>query len=144
MNACHLLDIGTAIRDCLSTAKATRYRNINDVAAAMDVSREVLYKWVQTGRIPAVQVPAFEQACADASLTRALAAAQGYLLVPATADSQTPELALATVQSQVAAALLAAATAQVDTAQAGQAVRSITQAIDGLAALRHRYAKAAS
>ena len=140
MNTCHQQEIAVAIRDCLNTAKAKFYRDIGDVADTMGVNREVLYKWVQTGRIPAVHIAYFEQACGDAALTRALAAAQRFLLVPEAA--QVPlQVDLATVHCQIASAILAAATAQVDVAQTGQAVRSITQAINSLAALRQCYAK---
>ena len=142
MNACHQPDIQAAIRDGLKTAKAVCYRQINDVADAMGVNRDVLYKWAQTGRMPAVHVPDFEKACADAAVTRVLAAAQGYLLVPISVDTQTPQLDMARVHCQVASAMLAAATAQVDAGQADEAVRTITQAINSLAALRHRYAQA--
>ena len=142
MNACYQPDIQAAIRDGLKTAKAVCYRQINDVADAMGVNWEVLYKWAQTGRMPVVHVPDFEQVCADAAVTRALAAAQGYLLVPVIVDTQTPQLDMARVHCQVASAMLAAATAQVEPAQAGEAVRAITQAINSLATLRHRYAQA--
>ena len=70
MNACYQPDIQAAIRDGLKTAKAVCYRQINDVADAMGVNREVLYKWAQTGRMPVVHVPDFEQVCADAAVTK--------------------------------------------------------------------------
>ena len=138
MIACLLPQVQAAIRACLHVAKTERYQGIGEIADAMQVSRDVLYKWAQTGRIPATEIPSFERACADVALTRCLAAAQGYLLVPVAIDAPVDQLRLAQVHQHVAEAMLAAV--EVDN-NAVAAVRSITKAINSLAALRHLYAQ---
>lgn len=141
MNACLLPQIQAAIRDCLHVAKTERYQGIGEIADAMQVSRDVLYKWAQTGRIPATEIPSFERACADVALTRCLVAAQGYLLVPVAIDAPVDQLRLAQVHQHVAEAMLAAVEVDNNAVAAGAAVRSITKAINSLAALRHLYAQ---
>lgn len=143
MNACPQEILRVAMRECVAHAKSALYRGVNDIADAMPgASREAVYKWVQTGRIPLVMVPAFEAACGASFVSRALAELSGYLLVKAPVAG-VGQLGLARVNCQVAQGMLDAAVAIVDPTQAQQAVRSISLAIDGLASIRHSCAKVA-
>ena len=143
MNDCRTSAIQVALRNCLNTVKKTHYLGINDVADVMKVSRDVLYKWVQTGRIPACHIADFEDACSDTSLSRTLAAAQGYLLVPNAPGVTVQHSGVVHTHSLVATAMLAATVALNESERSEQAVRAISQAIDGLAALRHAFAETA-
>ena len=55
--------IQSAIRECLDHAKRVLYRDVANLAELMSLDNKwVLFKWVETGRIPAVAIPAFEAA----------------------------------------------------------------------------------
>jgi hypothetical protein len=140
MNACIPDDLMAAVQACLSHAKSDLYRNIGDVADAMDTkpTREAVYKWVQTGRLPLAEIPAFERACASSHISKYIAACGGYLIVRAPVADGLPQLEFARIQCQVAKAILATSTALVDAGQAPDAVNALTVAINSLAAVRHQ------
>ena len=47
----------------------------------MGVTHDSLYKWLSTGRMPAVLIPAYEHACGIQFVTRWLAASSGKLII---------------------------------------------------------------
>jgi hypothetical protein len=140
MNACTPADLMAAIQACLDHAKSDLFRSIGDVADAMDTkpSRDAVYKWLQTGRLPLAEIPAFERACGCSHISRYLAGCGGYLLVKAPTADGFPPLEFARIQCQLAKAILATSIALLDTDQAPEAVNSISQAIQGLVAVRHQ------
>ena len=52
-----------ALRMCKEYAQARRNLSIERLADRMGVSHDSLYKWLATGRLPAILLPAFELAC---------------------------------------------------------------------------------
>ena len=139
MNACPQPDLMAAVRACLDYAKAGLFRSTADVADAMQTkpSRDAVYKWTQTGRLPLAEIPAFELACGANCISEYLAAVSGHVLVKAPVAAGLPQIEFARTQCQVAKAMLATATALVDTTYAQDAVDAITVAINSLVAVRY-------
>ncbi len=143
MNTCDTNKFQVAIAACLAHAKAELFRSTGEVADAMGANREVVYKWTQTARLPLVEVANFERACGANHVTRALAADGGYVLVQEPTHQGVAALDFARAQWQVAKAMYDASAACIDPGQAGQAMHSLTQAMERMAALREQFAKAA-
>lgn len=102
-----------------------------------------LYRWLlKQGRIAADPSAGVRAPKALRKLPQVLDVDEAVRLVELPTDGPLGLRDRARVHCQVASAMLAAATAQVDAGQADEAVRTITQAINSLAALRHRYAQA--
>lgn len=143
MKSCTQPELMLAIDACLAHAKTELFRGIADVADAMETkpTRDAVYKWVQSGRMPLVEVAAFERACGASSISRHLAAAGGNLLIKESVAAGLPQLDFARVQCQVAKAMFATASALVDPTQAQQAMQTLSQAMDGLATVRHQISK---
>lgn len=140
MNACTQPDLMAAVHACLDYAKAGLFRSTADVADAMQTkpSRDAVYKWTQTGRLPLAEIPAFELACGANCISEYLAACSGHLLVKAPVSAGLPQLDFARTQCQVAKAILATSTALVDAGFKQDAVDAITVAINSLVAVRHQ------
>jgi len=140
MNACIPADLMAAVQACVDHAKSDLYRSIGDVADAMDTkpTREAVYKWLQTGRLPLAEIPAFERACGCSHVSKYLAACGGYLLVKAPTDGGFPQLEFARIQCQLSKAILATSIALVDADQSPDAVSAINLAIQGLVAIRNQ------
>lgn len=140
MNACTQPDLMAAVQACLNYAKAGLLRSTADVADAMQTkpSRDAVYKWTQTGRLPLAEIPAFELACGANCISEYLAACSGHLLIKTPVAAGLPQLDFARSQFQVAKAILATSTALVDAEYSKDAVDAITVAINSLVAVRHQ------
>jgi hypothetical protein len=140
MNPCTQPDLIAAVNACLTHAKSDLFRSIADVASAMPTNPKLdtVYKWLQTGRLPLAEIPAFEQACGANHVSEYLASCGGYLLIKAPVAQGLPQVEFARVQWQVAKAILATATAAVDAGQTPDAVSALTVAINSLVAVRHQ------
>lgn len=129
-----------AIQACLVHAKTVLYRTTADVADAMQTtpSRDAVYKWTQTGRLPLAEIPAFELACGANHISNYLASCHGYLLIKAPQPNGLPPIEFARVQCQLAKAVLATATALVDAQQTPDAIDALNVAIQSLVAVRQQ------
>ena len=134
--------IQSAIRECLDHAKRVLYRDVANLAELMSLDNKwVLFKWVETGRIPAVAIPAFEAACGSNALSRCLAEKGGSMTIPAPTGRFARATSSAEAHLLVSTAIVKAITAETDTSKAGEAVRAINGAIESLAWLRHQLAE---
>lgn len=131
-------DICGAIDSCIAHAKLELYRDIGDVAEAAGVNKWVLYKWVQTGKVPAVHIPAFERACGVTHLSKCLAGASGQLVIQAPRPDGYSQLDWAKAQWEVAKAMAEAAAAALDPEKNKDALRAVNLAMDALASVRHQ------
>jgi len=72
-----------ALELCKDHAKDRKNRSVEQIAEEMGLTDHwVVYKWLQTGRIPANLIRPFERACGISYVTRWLAASGDCLLVP--------------------------------------------------------------
>lgn len=133
-----------AMEQCLSYALAKHRRTIDHIAVDMGLANKwILYKWVESGRIPAVMIRPFELACRCSFVTTWLAHAAHRLIIdiptgrlPATSDL--PAVQAAT--HDALGALIGFATGKT---QAADVMAAVTTAMEQLAWHRANAAKAA-
>jgi hypothetical protein len=71
-----------AMELCLDYAKSVRNVGVDRIADQMGISsRWTVYKWIESGRIPAILIRPFEAACGINLITRYLAQTDNKLLV---------------------------------------------------------------
>ncbi len=72
-----------ALRLCKDYALEKKRYSVERIADLMDVSADLLYKWLSTGRMPASSIPAYEHICGIHFATRWLATSAGFLVIEA-------------------------------------------------------------
>jgi hypothetical protein len=71
-----------ALELCKEFARERHNLSVERIAERMgEADHWTLYKWLQNGRMPAVQIPVYEAACGIDYVTRWLAGASGKLLI---------------------------------------------------------------
>lgn len=67
---------------CIGHARDQMNRSVEQISDLMgEASHFTLYKWMESGRMPAIKIRAFENACGADFMTQYLAHSAGYLLV---------------------------------------------------------------
>ncbi|GKT19744.1 hypothetical protein AVHY2522_23595 [Acidovorax sp. SUPP2522] len=94
-----------ALRLCKEFAQERRNLSVERIADRMGVTHDSLYKWLGTGRMPAILVPAYELACGCHYVTDWYAAAAGRLSIPMPTGRNVGQADLLAVNSSCAAAL---------------------------------------
>lgn len=72
-----------ALRLCKDYALERKNYSVERIADLMDVSSDLLYKWLSTGKMPVSSIPAYEHICGINLVTRWLAASEGFLIIMA-------------------------------------------------------------
>lgn len=72
-----------ALRLCKDHAQERKNYSVERIAELMDVTPDLLYKWLSNGRMPVSSVPAYEYICGINFVTRWNAASAGYLIIKA-------------------------------------------------------------
>lgn len=70
-----------ALRVCKEFAQARHNLSVERIADRMGVSHDSLYKWLGTGRMPAILVPTYEMACGCNFASVWLATSAGKLVI---------------------------------------------------------------
>lgn len=70
-----------AMRLCTEFAQERHNLSVARIADRMGVSLDCLYKWLATGKLPAVQLPTFELACGCSYVSTWLATSAGKLVI---------------------------------------------------------------
>lgn len=74
--------LAEAMQACLDHALSKHRRTLDHIAADMGLANKWnLYKWVESGRIPAILIRPFEAACKADFVTRYLAHASHHLII---------------------------------------------------------------
>ena len=94
-----------ALRLCKEFALDRHNLGVERIADRMGQSHDNLYKWLATGRMPAILIPAYEHACGAHFVSDWLAASAGRLVVPMPTGRAVTEADLLAVNSSCAAAL---------------------------------------
>lgn len=98
-------DMRHAMELNLEHALEVHRRNVDRVAELMGMpSKWTLYRWVESGRIPAIEIPSFEHACGSTYVTQYLAGAAHKLLVDIPAGKSIGAGGIAVLQECYAAA----------------------------------------
>lgn len=123
-----------ALKLCQQHAKERFNHSIERIAALMGLEDHwALYKWIANGRMPAVLIPAYEQACGINLVTRWLAGSSGKLLidVPSGRSSSAHDIqSLQAVLHETTGHLMAF---YADNAEASATIASIQAALEELA-----------
>ena len=94
-----------ALRLCKEWAQAKRHLSVERIADRMGITHDSLYKWLATGRMPAIVIPAYELACGCHYVSEWLAASSGALVVPMPTGRKAEGTELLDMNSSCAAAL---------------------------------------
>lgn len=74
-------DLRHAFRLCVEYAREVKRLKVDTIAELMGESVDNLYKWMHSGRMPAILIPAFEHACGTDFATRYLASSNHRLVI---------------------------------------------------------------
>ena len=94
-----------AMRLCKEHAQVKRHLSVERIADRMGVTHDSLYKWLATGRMPAILIPAFELACGCHYVSEWLAASADRLVVDMPTGRKAEGTELLDMNSSCAAAL---------------------------------------
>ena len=94
-----------AMRLCKEFAQAKHNLSVERIADRMGATHDALYKWLATGRMPAILIPTFELACGCNYISEWLAASAGRLVVPMPTGRKAEGTELLDMNSSCAAAL---------------------------------------
>lgn len=128
------ISLRDALKLCQQHAKERFNFSIERIAALMGLDDHwTLYKWIANGRMPAVLIPAYEQACGINLVTRWLAGSGGKLLIDVPTGRTTSAHDIQTLQ-----ATLHEATGQLmgfysDNAEASATLAAIQAGLEELA-----------
>lgn len=126
-----------AMELALRHARERHNRSVDRVAELMGLgSRWVLYKWLESGKLPACQIPAFEHACGCNAVTRYIAHAAHYLVVPMPTGRDLTPADVNRLQAKCTAAVAALIECVGAGEEADTAIAAVTRAMEGLAAAR--------
>lgn len=94
-----------ALRLCKEYAQARRNMSVERIADCMGASHDSLYKWLATGRMPAILIPAYELACGCHYASTWLASSAGKLVIDMPTGRKADSTDVMNVNSSCAAAL---------------------------------------
>lgn len=94
-----------ALRLCKEYAQERLNLSVERIADRMGVTHDSLYKWLGTGRIPAILIPPYELACGCSFASSWLAASAGKLVVDMPTGRKADAVELAGVNGSCATAV---------------------------------------
>lgn len=94
-----------ALRLCKEFAQERANLSIERIADRMGASHDSLYKWLATGRLPAILIPAYEHACGCHFVSEWLAASAGRMVVEVPNGRKVAQTELVELNSGFAQAL---------------------------------------
>jgi len=133
-----------AMEACLQHALTQHRRSLDHVAADMGLSNKwALYKYVESGRIPAVLIRPFERACHADHVTRFLAHAAHKLIIDIPTGRLPQASDLPAVQAATHDALGALIAFAANKAKPEEVMAAVTSAMEQLAWHRENAARSA-
>ncbi|KAB2899861.1 MAG: helix-turn-helix domain-containing protein [Dokdonella sp.] len=125
-----------AVEGCLGYALDKHRRSVDQVADLVGESKWTVYKWVQSGGIPARKIAGFEHACGAHFVTRYLAASSGKLLVDVPTGRRATPSDIAALQASCTAAVSALIDFSAGRTSAADTHAALTAAMTALASER--------
>lgn len=123
-----------ALELCKDYAKEHHQLSVERIAERMGLTDHwTVYKWIQTGRIPANMIRAYETVCGINYATRWLAASDGSLLIDIPTGRDTTAEDMQTLQSVLNDSVGQLLQFYAGKAQAADTLAAIQQAMEGLA-----------
>lgn len=102
VRACSMVE---ALRLCKEYAQAKHNLSVERIADRMGATHDSLYKWLATGRLPSILIPAYEHACGCHFVSEWLAAGTGKVLVDMPTGRKATSEELMAMNTSCAAAL---------------------------------------
>lgn len=96
-----------ALRLCKEFALDKKNLSVERIADRMGASHDSLYKWLATGRMPAILIPAYEHACGTHFVSDWLAASAGRMVIDMPTGRAVDQAELVELNSEFAAVLQA-------------------------------------
>lgn len=122
-----------ALRLCKDYAKDVNSRSVERIADLIGVTDDLLYKWLASGKLPAILIPPYENACGIDFVSRWLAVSNNNLVIsiPTGRDVTATDVhQLQAVLNEAAGGIIAFASGD---AEAVDVLSSIGQAMNALA-----------
>ena len=94
-----------ALRLCREFAQDRHNLSVERIADRMGVTHDSLYKWLATGRMPAILIPAYEHACGTSFVSVWLATSANKLVIDMPTGRKADGTELLDMNSSCAAAL---------------------------------------
>jgi len=94
-----------ALRLCKEFAQERANLSVERIADRMGVTHDSLYKWLATGRLPAILIPAYELACGCHFASDWLAASAGRMVIELPTGRRAGQTDMVELNSGFAAAL---------------------------------------
>ena len=125
--------LADAVEGCLGYALHQHHRSVEQVADLVGEQKWALYKWVQSGGIPAKKIAGFEHACGIHYVTRYLAASAHLFAVPMPTGRQAAPSDIAALQAACNSAIGALIEFAAGRADAQATHNALTAAMTALA-----------
>lgn len=123
-----------ALELCKDYARERHNLSVERIAERMGLPDHwAVYKWIQTGRIPANLIPAYEAVCGINFVTRWLASTAGMLVIQAPTGRDATAADMQALQELLHAAVGQLLQFYAGKAQAPETLASIQQGMEGLA-----------
>ena len=138
-------DLRHAMELCLEHARQKHNRSIDRVADLMGVaSKWTLYKWMESGKLPAIYIRPFEHACGINFVTQWVAHSDHKLLIDIPAGRDASASDLTTLQGHFAEAMFELARFYQNRADTDSTLTALHEIMAGLAYHRANVAKVAA
>jgi hypothetical protein len=138
----HPTNLRHAMELCLKDARRKHNRSVERVADLMGVANHwSLYKWMESGRLPAILIRPFEHACGAHYVTEYLATSAHRLLVEIPSGRPVADGDLVVLQLGVSEAVALLARFHRGEAEAGETIGALTRVMADLAGHRENVAK---
>jgi len=122
-----------ALELCKEFAIAMNNMSVERIATRMAVADHwSLYKWISSGRMPAVMIPAYEAACGINYVTQWLAGASGKLLIDVPTGRKSTGQELNDLQAELTSAMSALLAFHSGATDAEETLAAVRTAMEGL------------
>lgn len=122
-----------ALELCKEFAIATRNMSVERIATQMALADHwSLYKWISSGRMPVVMIPAYENACGVNYVTQWLAGATGKLLIDVPTGRKSTGKELNDLQAELTTAMGALLSFHAGSTGAEETLAALRTAMEGL------------
>jgi hypothetical protein len=126
--------IQEAMELCIDYALDVHRRKVPEIATLMGLaSHFTLYKWIESGRLPAVMIRPFEHACGCTFITEFLGASAHKLVIDIPCGRKATEMDVSTLQASFADASGHLIRFHQGEATADETIASLTEVLCGLA-----------
>lgn len=122
-----------ALRLCKDHALEKKSLSVERIADLMQVTPDLLYKWLSNGRMPAAAIQSYEHICGINLISRWLAASAGYLVIDIPTGRKASAEDIQALQEQLHAAVGQLLQVYAGKSEPDTTMTAIQQGMEGLA-----------